>query len=593
MEEDGGGGAGVGETHHHHEIREKAHVVAWQTWDEWEPVCRAFVRWDSDAALAMRAVRTVRAWRSSRGLPLIVDTTAQLVELLLMNDCSETSLHSDAKVSSLPPHATRLALALALTRFVNGLTEHHQRGKYARSVAMIAKGMDLPPLLVELRHDATHKTLPSLDALRFASRQCVRWMIDKYWLPQAERVDILLLADSFRPMLASLAECVRKKRSRRKVEDQLAKILGVCSEYRMENVLVPLLVKEHLCLAHEDDSILDARVARNRFDLAYAQWAPLLIDLSVWRPGFGRALVMYILEAVCSGGSLGRRDQKWVGMLWLQHLLGKQSLLLVKLTNKNVDQIGAKLLNKSSHVLRQLLNPQHVLLRLCSLSGGEYTDGPPAELTLEVAINYLNCIDMDPEVDFCLREMLKCAVHGNLRLENASGGRTSQISGEPLRAETVPDTFVDEYERKVRDVLAKVQGSSSRNALAVQKSIIKRSSGGRAAQPVGSPWRLEEAVSVEQLRRQSRGASILQSVYSTFVSSSSRSTEDSNRDECGSGDATLENTVTDKSDSLDDIMDSGYVPASDVIFPDAAPVQLSSGVLHLLPRLVNDMLQTS
>jgi ribosomal biogenesis protein LAS1 len=54
---------------------------------------------------------------------------------------------------------------------------------YARSVGSIAAQLSLPGWFVELRHAATHETLPSLPVLRNAAHQALTWLNERYWLP--------------------------------------------------------------------------------------------------------------------------------------------------------------------------------------------------------------------------------------------------------------------------------------------------------------------------------------------------------------------------------------------------------------------------
>lgn len=46
----------------------------------------------------------------------------------------------------------------------------------------VAKTLGLPATYVELRHQATHEELPSLQKLRTASRKALLWIWDYYWV---------------------------------------------------------------------------------------------------------------------------------------------------------------------------------------------------------------------------------------------------------------------------------------------------------------------------------------------------------------------------------------------------------------------------
>jgi len=120
------------------------------------------------------ALALVRAWRVRGRVPLAVDAHATLIEL----ERAEASGAVRAAV-------VRDARALALCRLVNGVVDPAQRGRYAAPVAVLAQRANIPRMLVDLRHEATHGVMPSDGALRrgvaAARAWCERW----YWREQA------------------------------------------------------------------------------------------------------------------------------------------------------------------------------------------------------------------------------------------------------------------------------------------------------------------------------------------------------------------------------------------------------------------------
>ena len=60
-------------------------------------------------------------------------------------------------------------------RFVNGFVDAAQKGQYAMSVSQLAQKLSLPQHLVDLRHEASHNKLPSIQVLRMAARQVCRF----------------------------------------------------------------------------------------------------------------------------------------------------------------------------------------------------------------------------------------------------------------------------------------------------------------------------------------------------------------------------------------------------------------------------------
>ncbi len=56
-----------------------------------------------------------------------------------------------------------------MQRCVNGLVEPGQRGSSAVSVQSLARNIGLPAWVVDMRHEISHKELPSLSTLRLGS----------------------------------------------------------------------------------------------------------------------------------------------------------------------------------------------------------------------------------------------------------------------------------------------------------------------------------------------------------------------------------------------------------------------------------------
>lgn len=142
----------------------------------------------------------VAAWRTRGRVPLGVDSTACLVaacqrDAAAANAAAATSaaatagnLQAQPTTASSPAAAAalgtsnqqqhlpqafaseselRLQYGMAVVRMVNGIADSSQRGRVAASVASLASQAGLPPILVDLRHEATHNELPSLAALRW------------------------------------------------------------------------------------------------------------------------------------------------------------------------------------------------------------------------------------------------------------------------------------------------------------------------------------------------------------------------------------------------------------------------------------------
>jgi ribosomal biogenesis protein LAS1 len=51
----------------------------------------------------------------------------------------------------------------------------------ASSVALLAETVGLPRSVVDIRHEAAHHELPSLQLLRLGARQALEWLRASYW----------------------------------------------------------------------------------------------------------------------------------------------------------------------------------------------------------------------------------------------------------------------------------------------------------------------------------------------------------------------------------------------------------------------------
>ena len=79
-----------------------------------------------------------------------------------------------------------------------------QRGVYARPVQTIAEEIGIPDWLVDLRHDATHSSLPSVEVLEAGCNVALGWLKSHYWEKTFESFnasDSQVLTDNFCDLL--------------------------------------------------------------------------------------------------------------------------------------------------------------------------------------------------------------------------------------------------------------------------------------------------------------------------------------------------------------------------------------------------------
>ncbi|KAL1520087.1 hypothetical protein AB1Y20_023562 [Prymnesium parvum] len=167
-------------------------LTPWASWAEWEETYAALFALD-DPARRAAGVRSVERWRSRARLPVAVDSTASLTEVGLADTPPHAAAHTPphaaaaaADGGAAPPseHALCLMYAMTIVRLVNGVVDPMQQGHRAASVQALARELELPAALVELRHECTHNRLPSLSTFRLVAEQALLWLHERYWQPQ-------------------------------------------------------------------------------------------------------------------------------------------------------------------------------------------------------------------------------------------------------------------------------------------------------------------------------------------------------------------------------------------------------------------------
>jgi hypothetical protein len=98
---------------------------------------------------------------------------------VILNDCP--SLTGRCCQYQRSESELRLMYSMCIVRAVNGLVEPSQQSYFAESIQSLATKIGLPSWFVDLRHDSTHNTLPSINLLRSASRSLLLWSRETYW----------------------------------------------------------------------------------------------------------------------------------------------------------------------------------------------------------------------------------------------------------------------------------------------------------------------------------------------------------------------------------------------------------------------------
>lgn len=149
-------------------------LVPWKDWDEW-----IFVKdsiFSDEQEKKKIGIEYINMWRSRCYLPHLVEMTAQIVDFELRTN----------KYSQLNENGLRYEGAAIIIRFVNGVLDGLQPSFRAKSITYLADKVSLPRMFVDIRHEATHNQLPSIQLLNFVFPHAIYWLKEYYWNEQYE-----------------------------------------------------------------------------------------------------------------------------------------------------------------------------------------------------------------------------------------------------------------------------------------------------------------------------------------------------------------------------------------------------------------------
>lgn len=155
-------------------------LVPWSSWEEWR-----FVRDGLFSPFPAAALRRISAWRSRGSLLIPVDVTAAFVEIRLRDPFFRSGLAADDAMES--EEMLAMLYSMAIMRLVNGFVENPHK-KTGRSISELAEAVGIPRVLVDIRHESSHRNLPSLRLLRLASIKAFDWLKCVYWDRQSNSI---------------------------------------------------------------------------------------------------------------------------------------------------------------------------------------------------------------------------------------------------------------------------------------------------------------------------------------------------------------------------------------------------------------------
>ncbi|XP_041347194.1 ribosomal biogenesis protein LAS1L-like [Gigantopelta aegis] len=132
-----------------------------------------------DLQIRRYGVDKVAVWKSrvQQDLSIAIESSAALISVLCDHEEAQkagTTRYLDDRLRSM--------YSMALIRFVNHVTQRGQTKYYAMPVHELALQCGIPLWIVRLRHDATHRNLPSLDLLYSGAILALQWLHSDFWI---------------------------------------------------------------------------------------------------------------------------------------------------------------------------------------------------------------------------------------------------------------------------------------------------------------------------------------------------------------------------------------------------------------------------
>ncbi|KAA8530589.1 hypothetical protein F0562_005298 [Nyssa sinensis] len=159
-------------------------LVPWVSWDEWNFVRESLFSSSPDSIAS--ALQRISGWRSRGCLPVAIEVSASIIEIQQKDPFFRVDLGGNASDSD---EMLAMLYSMAIMRLVNGVVEK-TRKKTKVSIAEAADAINIPRMLIDIRHEGSHRDLPSLRLVRLASIKAVDWLKSYYWEPQKKLIPL-------------------------------------------------------------------------------------------------------------------------------------------------------------------------------------------------------------------------------------------------------------------------------------------------------------------------------------------------------------------------------------------------------------------
>lgn len=191
-------------------------IVPWLNSEDWRKTRKLL--YSSDVEDIRLGLLQAKIWMDRGKVPTAIESTVNFLETVLIDrehlseflfkrgkinkemetkaEAEEGEAVTGSSVSeayaliNVDERHLRLAYNTAIIRFVNELVDRAQKSLFATSITKLAEQIGLPRVFVDIRHDGTHDKLNSLEMLRWAAWEALKWLEDQYWSYEDEMTPV-------------------------------------------------------------------------------------------------------------------------------------------------------------------------------------------------------------------------------------------------------------------------------------------------------------------------------------------------------------------------------------------------------------------
>ncbi|XP_023247111.1 uncharacterized protein LOC106645161, partial [Copidosoma floridanum] len=169
-----------------HGKREDRIHVPWSSAEEWLQVYKQI--YSGDLTEQNKAYETLLVWKARiTKLPVGIECTLNLLQVCL-RDREWTPKIYTGKIPVSYENDLRMLYSTVIMKFLNYVSNIANNKQ--TSLFVVAKQMNIPDWIVDLRHDVAHgHELPSIDVMRVVANILLSWVHEEYWAEEAKNFE--------------------------------------------------------------------------------------------------------------------------------------------------------------------------------------------------------------------------------------------------------------------------------------------------------------------------------------------------------------------------------------------------------------------